>query len=106
MNKKLGFIGCGKMAGAIIKGITASGKKLSIKGSELNPEIAETAQKRLNIPVMTNNKLLVIDSDIIILAVKPNYIAQVLEDIKTEITPEKLVVSIAAGINTEKIDFK
>ena len=104
MNKKLGFIGCGKMASAIIKGVLASGKDYEIKGSEINPEIAEQAQKRLGIPVLTDNKMLAIDSDVIIIAVKPNYVVQVLEDIKNELTPEKLIVSIAAGVNTEKIE--
>ena len=69
MNKKLGFIGCGKMASAIIKGVLASEKNYEIKGSEVNPEVAEQAQKRLGIPVLTDNKMLTIDSDIIIIAV-------------------------------------
>ena len=104
MNKKLGFIGCGKMASAIIKGILASEKRYEIKGSEVNPEIAESAQKRLDIPVLTDNKMLAIDSDVIIIAVKPSYVSQVLEEIKNELTPEKLIVSIAAGVSTEKIE--
>lgn len=104
MNKKIGFIGCGKMASAIIKGIKSSGKDYLIKGSEVNPEVAEGAQKRLEIPVLTDNKMLVIDSDVIVLAVKPNYVADILEDIKKEITPDKLVVSIAAGVSTKKIE--
>ncbi|MBQ8168875.1 pyrroline-5-carboxylate reductase [bacterium] len=104
MNKKIGFIGCGKMASAIIKGILVSKKSYEIKGSELNPDIAEAAQKRLEIPVLTDNKILTIDSDVIVLAVKPNCVVQVLEDIKNEITQDKLIVSIAAGISTEKIE--
>ena len=104
MNKKIGFIGCGKMASAIIKGILQSGASYVLKGSELNPDIAESAQKRLGIPVMTDNKMLVIDSDIIFIAVKPNCSSEILEDIKNEITPEKLVISIAAGISTKKIE--
>ena len=104
MNKKIGFIGCGKMASAIIKGIMSCSEKYDIKGSEINCEIAEAAQKRLGIPVLTDNRMLVMDSDVIFLAVKPNYVLQILEEIKKEITPEKLIVSIAAGVNTTKIE--
>lgn len=108
MNKKckIGFIGCGKMASAIIKG-TISSKfvpKDDIKGSEVNCEIAESAQKRLGIEVLTDNKFLTIDSDVIFIATKPNYVGEVLEEIKDELTPEKLVVSIAAGVSTSKIE--
>lgn len=105
MNKKIGFIGCGKMASAIIKGIKTSccKGKVELKGSEVNCEIAELAQSRLGIEVLTDNRLLTMDSDVIFIATKPNYVAQVLEEIKDEITPEKLIVSIAAGVNTTKI---
>lgn len=106
MNKKIGFIGCGKMASAIIKGILSSccDGKYEIKGSEVNCEIAELAQTRLGIPVLTDNRMLVMDSDVIFLAVKPNYVPQILEEIKNEITSDKLVVSIAAGVSTSKIE--
>lgn len=106
MNKKIGFIGCGKMASAIIKGVLSACCKpdVEIKGSEVNCEIAELAQSRLGIEVLTDNRFLTIDSDVIFLATKPNYVPQVLEEIKDEITPDKLVVSIAAGISTEKIE--
>lgn len=106
MNKKIGFIGCGKMASAIIKGVLSACCKpdVEIKGSEINCEIAELAQTKLGIEVLTDNRLLTMDSDIIFIATKPNYVAQVLEEIKDEITPEKLVVSIAAGVCTKKIE--
>lgn len=42
------------------------------------------------------------DSDVIFIATKPNYVAHVLEEIKDELTPEKLVVSIAAGVSQKK----
>ena len=104
--KKIGFIGCGKMAGAIIAGIKSSdcAKNLQLKGSEVNFEIAELAQNKLGIEVLTDNRLLVMDSDIVFIATKPNYVADVLDEIKDELTPEKLVVSIAAGVSTSKIE--
>lgn len=105
-DKKIGFIGCGKMASAIINGVLKSGfaDKNQVKGSELNPEFAEAAQKRLGINVITDNKALVMDSDVIFIATKPSYVEQVLEEIKSELTPEKLIVSIAAGVSTQKIE--
>lgn len=105
MNKKLGFIGCGKMASAIIKGILSSEvkNKFEITGSEINSEAAESAEKRLGITVLSDNKLLATDSDVIFIATKPNYVKNVLEEIKDELTDEKLIVSIAAGISTKKI---
>ena len=97
MNKKckIGFIGCGKMASAIIKGAISSKflPKENLKGSEVNCAIAELAQSRLDINVITDNRFLTMDSDIIFIATKPNYVVDVLEEIKDELTPEKLIVS-------------
>ena len=103
MNVRLGFIGCGKMASAIIKGVEGT-PGFSVKGSEVNPELANQAQQRLNITVLSDNKSLVIDSDVIFLSVKPNQVAPILEEIKNEITEDKLILSIAAGVNTHKIE--
>lgn len=103
MNKKIGFIGCGKMASAIIKGVSDI-QGIVLKGAEINPEFAQKAQERLKIPVLSDNRALVMDSDIIFIATKPNQVADILDEIKSEITEEKLVVSIAAGVSTGKIE--
>lgn len=105
-NLKIGFIGCGKMASAIIKGVIGSGflSKDNIAGSEVNCEIAELAQTRLGITVMSDNRALAIQSDVIFISTKPNYAGQVLEEIKSELTENKLIVSIAAGVKTSKIE--
>lgn len=103
MNKNLGFIGCGKMAGAIITGIKGA-FSYKMKGAEINPDFAQNAHQRLGVTVITDNKALVIDSDVIFIATKPNQVAGVLEEIKTELTDDKLIVSIAAGVNTTKIE--
>jgi len=109
MNKtvtKIGFIGCGKMASAIIGGIKSAEKcnNYEIKGAEVNCEIAELAHNKLGIEVLTDNRFLTMNSDVIIIATKPNYVRDVLEEIKSEVTPEKLVVSIAAGVSLSTIE--
>ncbi len=105
MKKNIGFIGCGKMASAIIKGILGSDKDENyiVRGSEVCEEFAKSAAQRLGIEVLTDNKELVKNSDIVFIATKPNSVVEVLEEIKEQLTPEKLLVSIAAGVSTEKI---
>lgn len=106
MKKNIGFIGCGKMASAIIKGVSSSdnGEIYSIIGSEVNEEFAKSASERLGITVLTDNKELVKKSDIVFIATKPNNVVDVLEEINDSLNPNTLIVSIAAGVSTEKIE--
>ncbi len=106
MKKNIGFIGCGKMASAIISGILNSNQaeNFSITGSEVNEEIAKSASDRLNIEVITDNKRLAKNSDIVFIATKPNTVADVLNEIKENLNTNTLIVSIAAGVCTEKIE--
>ncbi len=99
--KQIGFIGCGKMASAIISAIKNNYK---VTGSEISIELAKSASERLNIEVYCDNKKLAADSDIIFIATKPNQEIPVLEEIKDLITPDKLIVSICAGVTTGKIE--
>jgi len=103
-NLKIGFIGCGKMASAIINGVISSKylPKENLFGSEANEEIAKNAQERLGIKVFANNKELTKICDIIFVVTKPNYVKEVLEEIKDEITSDKLLVSIPAGFLPKK----
>lgn len=98
MKKHIGFIGCGKMASAIIKGSEGN-----IIASEINEELAISASQRLGIKVLADNKELAQKVDIIFIATKPNQVEEVLKEIK-DYAAEKLVVSIAAGVTTAKIE--
>lgn len=104
MNKKIGFIGCGKMASAIIKGVLAANSNAAIIGSEVSAEVAKEASNRLGIEVLSNNPEIVKKSDVIFIATKPNYVIEVLEEIKDFVSSDKLIVSIAAGVSTKKIE--
>lgn len=103
---KIGFIGCGHMASAIIKGILSSEflPKENVIASEASEEFAQKKKNELGIEVITDNKILAKNCDVIILATKPNAIKDVLSEIKDEITNDKLIVSIAAGVNTKTIE--
>ena len=105
-DKKIGFIGAGKMGGAIIKGVLDSGflTKENIVISENSEHTAKIASEILGLPVDTDNNALVRNSDIIFLCTKPFVLRDVISGIKTELTGDKLLVSIAAGISTETIE--
>lgn len=106
MNKKIGFIGCGKMASAIIGGVIASNylPKENIMAAEINEEKASEKSKELGIKVITDNNELVNSVDVVFVATTPNFVEGVLNGIKSSVTKDKLVVSIAAGVTTRFIE--
>ena len=106
MNYKIGFIGAGKMATAIIKGIIDSNfcDSKNIFVSDTNHNALLKMEDELGItPVKTNNDV-VKSVDIIFCAVKPFVLKDVLNEIKKDFSDEKLLVSIAAGISISSIE--
>ncbi len=93
----IGFIGGGKMAEALIKGITSKGNK-NIFVSEPLEERRLYLKAAYGIKASASNKEVADACGIIILAVKPQNMAAVLDEIEASITGDKTVVSIAAGI--------
>ena len=104
--KKLGFIGCGKMASAIINGVLKSSflKNEDIIASEVNQELAEISHSKTGVEVVCDNKLIAKTSEIIFIATKPHFVQEVLEEIKPFLNNSQLIVSIAAGFKIEKIE--
>ena len=101
----IGFIGGGNMAEALIKGMTSKGMK-EIVVSEPREERGNELQRLYGIKTTTSNREVAAICDIIILAVKPQNMEAVLEEIANDITDKKMVVSIAAGINLSYLASK
>ena len=105
-NKKIGFIGGGNMAEAIIKGMlsssTISGSNIFV--SEPNKSRQTFLISEYKIKVMKDNLDLVKKTDVLIVAVKPQIIRQVLKDVAEHITAQKLVISVAAGVPISQIE--
>lgn len=97
-----GFIGLGNMATAIIEGMVASGRfgGCTIYGHNRSEEKTKALAKRLGIVPCASNTELVERSDVIVLAVKPQVMPAVMEEIRKFVTRDKLVISIAAGKET------
>ncbi len=100
LKERIGFIGGGKMGEALVKGILRA--KLSSAGkvivSDVDKKRCQILEKETGIKTTQKNKKVTSGSDIIILAIKPNVMGDILEELKNDITPKHLVVSIAAGI--------
>lgn len=99
-DKKLGFIGGGNMAEAIIKGLIAGSfvDSSNISVSDVVPARLESLRLEYKVNAISDNRELVEKSDILILAVKPQVVKTVLENIRDLMNENILLVSVAAGV--------
>ncbi len=102
---KLGFIGGGNMGSAMMGGIIAGGlcDKKDVMVSDKFQGSLDRLSADLGINTTTDNKAVVEFADIIFLAIKPQMLADVVEEIKSLDFSNKLIVSIVAGQSIEKI---
>ena len=100
LKEKIGFIGGGKMGEALINGILRAGLSFSdkIMVSDVDKKRLQILEKEAGIKTTQDNKKITSDSDIIILAVKPNMMGNILDELNSEITSKHLIISIAAGV--------
>lgn len=96
---KYGFIGLGNMAGAILRGMHRSGdfQQDALLGYNRSPAKTEALRGEIGLIPCESAKAVAERSDVIVLAVKPQMLPDVLPELRGAVTPEKLVISIAAG---------
>lgn len=96
---KIGVIGLGNMATAMIGGIVKAGLVAAgdIKGSDYSDAKAKKAADNFGIAAGTDNVEAMKDADFIIMAVKPQIYAAVLPQIKENIKSNQVLISIAPG---------
>ncbi len=105
MNKRIAFVGGGRMGEAIIKGVIGSGLcgKTDISVSDTSAERLDFLKKVYGVKTFADNREMIAGADIILLCVKPQIIEKVLEDIADICGLNKLIISIAAGIKIAAI---
>jgi pyrroline-5-carboxylate reductase len=92
---KLGFLGSGKMAQAMIK---CFGTSFTITSSDKNKEKLESIKQELSINTTLDNKEVLDNSDIVFICVKPQDMESILLEIKDHVKEDHLIISIVAGI--------
>ena len=96
---KIGFIGLGNMATAMIGGMLQKGIAApeDIIGSARTETTVEKVKTKFNINTTTDNKIVAVQADILFLAVKPIFFPEVIARIRDVVREDTVIVSIAAG---------
>lgn len=104
--KKVGFIGAGNMARALIRGLLDSGKYRKRELWASDPDRRQLARlaKEFKVEGIRDNLALASRSQTVVLAVKPQIIDDVLREIRPAVSPGRLFISIAAGVKTARLE--
>lgn len=99
VNMRIGFIGLGNMATAMIGGMLQQQlvKPDNIIGHAKTPESNDKIKSRFNIHIAKTNVEVAEQADVLFLAVKPIFFPEVIEEIRVAVREDTLIVSIAAG---------
>lgn len=105
-SEKIAFIGAGNMAGALIGGMLAEGVSASqIWASDVSEEKLSSLAKHCGINVGSDNNKVIAEADVVVLALKPQVMKEVCQNIAEAINAKQpLVVSVAAGIKVEHLN--
>lgn len=103
----IGFIGCGNMAGAIIRGLVSkeSYRGCDITVYDIDNKKTSALSEELGVKVAENAEAIVLSCSEVVLAVKPNILPTVLREIADSLKIyDPLIISIAAGKSTDYIE--
>ena len=103
--KKIGFIGCGNMARAMIGGLIASGAlrpEEIIVSNHTRPKL-DAAKAEFGVSVTQDNREAASESEILVLAVKPQYCAEVIAEISASVPKSSVVVTLMPGKTLAKL---
>jgi pyrroline-5-carboxylate reductase len=102
---KLAFIGGGNMARSLIGGLIANGMSAeNIHVADMQVATLETLTNRYPVTTFSSNQQAIEGVDVVILAVKPQQLQDVVRELSADWQPDQLMISIAAGIRIEDIN--
>jgi pyrroline-5-carboxylate reductase len=104
--KKVAFLGAGKMGGILLQALLEKGL-LSAKSTcatVAHEERAKALAAKLKVKVGTDNAEAAKSADIIVIAVKPQVVEDVVREISGQVTPRQVIVSVAASVPTAIIE--
>lgn len=106
MADRVAIMGAGKMGQALLSGMLRAGSPTSdLTMTTRRPDRASDLSAHHGVDVV-DNVTAVKSSDTLVLAVKPQDMADLLAEIAEQVSPDQLVVSVAAGITTSFIEAR
>ena len=105
---KIAVLGTGRIGGILLESFLRRGiaGSSNLIGTMQHPEKAAEAARHLDVPVHTDNRAAARAADVILLCVKPQSLAALLDEIRPELTPQKLLVSVVASASTAYIEAR
>jgi pyrroline-5-carboxylate reductase len=106
MANTIGLIGCGNMGRALALGLLATGKhqRTELIASDADASRRQALSSELGIEVVADNRAVVAKAAVLVLAVKPQIMTEVLKDLASAIAERHLLISIAAGVTTRTLE--
>lgn len=106
--RKIGFVGGGNMAGALIRGLVHGGsmKADQIRASDVKGERLAELHDKFGIETTTDNTELARWADVIVISVKPQIVDRILAPLAASLNEADLVISIAAGVPIEALEAR
>jgi len=102
----IAVLGAGKMGGALLAAMlkSADSRFEDIRATVKHSHRAAAVSKQTGIKVTTDNSAAIHDANLVLLCVKPLYVQGVLQEIRSELREDALVVSIASAVTTQAIE--
>jgi pyrroline-5-carboxylate reductase len=105
LTERISFLGGGVMANAILRSLLSSGLIAPEQAAVSDPaEPGRANAVSLGAKATASNPEAAASADVVILAVKPHFIAAVLSEVSPTLRPEQLVVSIGAGVTLAQLE--
>ncbi len=106
MAKKIAVIGVGKLGGTLCSALVRHGvvRPEQLVGTTAHEESARPAAEQLGIRVLTDNRAAAREAEVVVLAIKPQGMERLLADLRPVITPDQLVLTLAAAITTRFVE--
>jgi pyrroline-5-carboxylate reductase len=102
---RVGFLGAGKMATALARGWLAAGliRTEQLRASDPSPAARSSFEAETGVRVSESNAEAIGSSDLVVLAVKPQAMRDLLAEIRSIVSNHHLIVSVAAGITLRQL---